>query len=243
MPSFKQIAIPGKGQGLVATKAIKRGTRILSERPLLSVAGNAAAIVPILHAFSALDVADMQAYCSLHRYLHPSVAEKIAHRIGKPVASLDPRIFAFVATFVTNHLGDHVFLQGSRINHSCVPNVEFAWNPDSGHGTFHAIKEIKQGEELTLSYIRGANWTKVKRGRALQPWGFTCSCYSCQDTVDAKVDDEFRAKRCMKIASLAQAQEQDGTTADYTRKSRDTCNAAAAGLLAQGTPTREVSAW
>jgi hypothetical protein len=242
MELFKQVAIPGKGQGLVASRDVEKGTRVLSESPLLTVPGNTGIVGPMLKAFEGLALPDKQTFGSLHRYMHPLHSQKLAQFFGKPIAEINPLVFVVIATFINNHLGNHVFLQGSRINHSCVPNLEWAWNVNINQGTFHAIKSIKVGEELTISYIRGANWTKEKRALALQKWDFACSCPSCDNSTDAKIDEKWRAESGVKIASLAQEEER-GASEDWTKKCQDICNGVASGLQTQGTPTREVSEW
>jgi hypothetical protein len=143
--------------------------------------------------------------------------EKLAQGVGKTIADIDQRVLVVIATFTNNHLGEHVFLHGSRINHSCTPNLEYAWNPAINQGTFHAIKRIMVEEELTISYIPCANWTKEKRALALQNWGFTCACPACENSTDARIDDEWRAKRGVQIASLDQ-EEEHGVSEDWTKE-------------------------
>ena len=38
-------------------------------------------------------------------------------------------------------------------NHSCVPNADYCWDPDLQRMTVHAVKDVKLGEEITLTYI------------------------------------------------------------------------------------------
>jgi hypothetical protein len=242
MQLFKQIAIPGKGQGLVATEEIEKGTRVLSEPPILSVPRNSHPSI-ILKAFEGLKPPAMQALGQLHRYIAPSRYEMLAQIAKKPIAAMDPNVLNVIGTYLNNSLGGHIFLQGSRINHSCTPNLEWAWNPNISQGTFHAIKHIKKGEELTISYIFGNHWTKARRTQELRRWDFACSCPSCEETMDAKVDDEERARRVVEIGSLAQEEERNINGMDWTKKCRDVFTSVASGLRVQGTPTREVSAW
>jgi hypothetical protein len=242
MQLFKQIAIPGKGQGLVATEEIEKGTRVLSEPPIFSVPRNSYPGI-ILKAYEGLGLHAKQAFSQLHRDIAPSYYQGLAQIAKKPIATIDPNVLHVIGTYLNNSLGGHIFLQGSRINHSCTPNLEYAWNPNINQGTFHAIEHIKKGEELTISYIPSNNWTKARRTQELQRWDFACSCPSCEETMDAKVDDEERARRVIEIASLAQEEERDILGMDWTKKCRDICTSVASGLRVQGTPTREVSAW
>jgi hypothetical protein len=175
MQLFKQIAIPGKGQGLVATKDIEKGTRILSELPIVSLPGKPHPNV-ILKAFESLEPPARQAFSQLHCHVPPPLYGTLAQMAGKPVAAINPKTLIILGTYLNNHLDGHIFLHGSRINHSCTPNLDYAWNPNLKQATFHSIKHIKKGKKLTIFYIPGNHWTKARRDHELQRWGFACSC-------------------------------------------------------------------
>ncbi|KAL4779641.1 hypothetical protein BJX76DRAFT_361620 [Aspergillus varians] len=64
--------------------------------------------------------------------------------------------------YAANAFGS-VFLLASRINHSCIPNIHFAYNPELKKETFHAVRDIASGEELTIMYIDAHNM-KVSTG-------------------------------------------------------------------------------
>jgi hypothetical protein len=88
MQLFKQIAIPGKSQGLVATKDIEKGTGVLSELPTVSLTGKPYPNV-ILKAFEGLEPPARQAFSQLHRYLPPPLYGTLAQMAGKPVAAIN----------------------------------------------------------------------------------------------------------------------------------------------------------
>jgi hypothetical protein len=71
--------------------------------------------------------------------------------------------------YAVNAFGD-VYLLYSRINHSCILNIHFAYNPGLKKETFHAIRDIAAGEELTIMYIKGTNYpySQSAPGRAHQ---------------------------------------------------------------------------
>lgn len=98
-----------------------------------------------------------------------------------------------LAIYAANAFGS-VFLLGSRINHSCLPNIHFAYNSMLKEETFHAIRDIMAGEELTIMYINGTNRTRDQRKAELDKWGFTCSCPVCEDTLQGKEREEKRAQ-------------------------------------------------
>lgn len=86
----------------------------------------------------------------------------------------------------------------SNLNHSCEPNVhiDFPSAPPATSTTpgnsyllnpisVVAAKEIKQDEELTISYVN-PEWSYDKRQFELKTnWGFACACPKCEK--EAKV--------------------------------------------------------
>lgn len=47
-----------------------------------------------------------------------------------------------------------VFIELSRLNHSCGPNLRTFWNPHLFIMSAQAVRPIRAGEELTVSYCR-----------------------------------------------------------------------------------------
>jgi len=80
--------------------------------------------------------------------------------------------------------GSCLFALHSCINHSCSPNVENIYNKRdivmNAKVVLRAIKPIRQGEELSITYINEIQ-TKEDRQRELKAkYGFTCTCSKCQ---------------------------------------------------------------
>ena len=44
-----------------------------------------------------------------------------------------------------------VFLTACRINHACDNNAQNFWNENIDRLTIHAVRDIRQGEEITIS--------------------------------------------------------------------------------------------
>jgi hypothetical protein len=82
----------------------------------------------------------------------------------------------------TNGFVEALFYLGSYFNHSCYPNVCFTYNDAIQKETFHTLRDIKQGEELTISYIPIAKLDLTRRQFQLKEWGFDCQCISCDQT-------------------------------------------------------------
>ncbi|KAF5711077.1 SET domain-containing protein [Fusarium mundagurra] len=166
-PLFEVRDIPGKGRGLIAKVDIPAGTRILRENPLLvastTIPGDLeATAAPRLKALSK---SQQRQFLSLHNNFP-----------GK-----DP----FSGIIRTNALpcGPGSIVGGvyptiCLINHSCLPNSHNNWNSEAGHETIHALRPIKAGEEITISYVEGGP-SNVRRPILKESFGFDCACSLC----------------------------------------------------------------
>ncbi|RYP03106.1 hypothetical protein DL764_005367 [Monosporascus ibericus] len=72
-------------------------------------------------------------------------------------------------------VGYFVSFSASFINHSYV-----YYNDVSGCVTLHALRQIAQGEEITISYFQENPYqTKNERNQQLAKYGFACDCVAC----------------------------------------------------------------
>ena len=55
----------------------------------------------------------------------------------------------FIPNITSDQDNEHFF----RVNHSCVPNAETSWKSDLDVMDLVAIKDIGQGEEITICYL------------------------------------------------------------------------------------------
>ncbi|KAG0652468.1 Trithorax-related 4 [Hyphodiscus hymeniophilus] len=70
----------------------------------------------------------------------------------------------------------------SMFNHSCSPNVDWRHDDYSSTVTLFATRDIKEGEEMCISYIKGAEMGRKERQRALLTWlGMECGCQRCTE--------------------------------------------------------------
>ena len=97
---------------------------------------------------------------------------------------------------------DHgVFHLCSRLNHSCVPNCEVVWHPNTQTQvvtvilkllllsififlqTVVATRPIEMGSEMTICYLNQGDRfsTTKKRREILGKYGFTCMCSACKN--------------------------------------------------------------
>ncbi|KDR70420.1 hypothetical protein GALMADRAFT_271519 [Galerina marginata CBS 339.88] len=82
---------------------------------------------------------------------------------------------------------------GSRINHSCMPNVNHSFSIPSFSFQFYARVDIKAGEQLYFPYC-GIDQSRAERHAELAPYGIVCDCPACSHaTPDTdKLRKEYR---------------------------------------------------
>ena len=89
-----------------------------------------------------------------------------------------------------------VFLQSSRLNHSCVPNAHFAWNSTLGRLTVHAVDFIPRNNEILINYRRGSyrNGRDARREELSTDYTFICTCSACEPSAEIGSASEQRRK-------------------------------------------------
>jgi hypothetical protein len=169
-PLYTIKAIDGKNQGCVATCKITAGTRILAEAPLFTIpptplSQNLESV--IVKRLKALDTDQKRAFLSLYN----------AHR---------DKSSPFHGIMKTNMLPlgagspeGGIFLEASRINHACNPNAQNTWNKNLDQITIHSIKDIEEGEEITISYLADSINSQRRQKELKNSFGFDCTCQVC----------------------------------------------------------------
>ncbi|KAK0707663.1 hypothetical protein B0H67DRAFT_472844, partial [Lasiosphaeris hirsuta] len=161
-------AIPGSGQGLVATTNIPMGARILAEAPIITLSdgelgGSAERL--LADKLSSLSNKKRKGYFRLHN-IHGS--------------SLSPACGIFKTNALPledNH--SSILLNACRINHACDPNALNTWNDALKNITLHAIRDINKGEEITISYMSDTVNYAARQARLNKGFGFICACRLC----------------------------------------------------------------
>ena len=161
-------SVPGKGKGLIARFNIARGKRILHEKPLFTSPNLSPISVmesSVATKLKTLTKAEQRQFLSLHNNFpgrHPfsGIVKTNALPCGpdSTVGGIYPTI--------------------CLINHSCLPNAHNNWNNDTKCETIHAIRDIKSGEEITISYGRAGPFDS-RRTHLKEAFGFGCDCSLC----------------------------------------------------------------
>jgi hypothetical protein len=169
--AFKDV--PGKGKGLIATTKISRGTRILCEKPVITVPqdqwdiGRLRKI--IYNQVNSLSKHQKHAFLSMRNiHAYKSVEDQylgIIRTNGLPIA--------------VGGIESGIFLNACRINHACDNNAQKNWNESIQQHTVHALRDIDEGEEITIYYL-GIDQNRSARQKSLrEKFGFVCSCRPC----------------------------------------------------------------
>ncbi|KAL1593169.1 hypothetical protein SLS60_010777 [Paraconiothyrium brasiliense] len=186
-------AVPTKGYGSFALKDLKRGTRILSEPPLLAIRNGDYLTADIEEAFAKLSADEQKLYWSLASshgqdpkkwpsHIHESVKGREAHRIKEQHDARLAKEPSLLSIFQNNCMemgkGAGIFPNAARFNHSCSPNASFNWNANIQRETIHIIHDVKAGDQITFSYCDMTH-EKTLRAWELKHYGFTCDCLAC----------------------------------------------------------------
>merc|ERR550517_220448 len=89
------------------------------------------------------------------------------------------KAFEVWAIYTTNFFHNGVCIKMSRFNHSCRPNATYFWNVDTNTRDLRTLRNVKEGEEMTVSYI---NTTETRDGRQSllkDRYNFDCNCEGC----------------------------------------------------------------
>jgi len=107
-----------------------------------------------------------------------------AHQIGSA--------FYRVSSYVRHLLALHMSVLISRfhqLNHSCAPSAKPAFTSGTAELHLVATRDIKAGEEITVSYVDTSKRSKdnameARRRRRMElarGWHFACSCTRCEE--------------------------------------------------------------
>jgi hypothetical protein len=161
--------VPGKGKGLIATRSISSGKRIISETPML-----------IFSSLNRGNYADVNAKVEVLLARAPKEHQEEFRTLSNCTSTEH----ALAGIVLSNELPlgldrntGAICLKICRANHSCQPNAHHAWNEALRQYTLHAYRRIAAGEEITIKYVSGS--FKERRDHLKEHFGFDCTCEKC----------------------------------------------------------------
>jgi hypothetical protein len=155
--------VEGKGKGMFALKTFEKNDKIMVERPVISISNASDFSRVKLEAGSEHDAVVELAHCK---------DGSLADIFGTNCAALDDD---------SEETG--LFVDFSRINHSCIGNTTHNFMRDRGGVmVLVADEKITAGEEFTFSYASKLN-ARQRSVLLAAKWRFACDCLACTDSV------------------------------------------------------------
>lgn len=180
------IATPDRGLAVLTTRKVKAGTLILAERPLISLDKHEEDDPSAIErAFTGLSRPDQKLYLRLFDaeksrmtrvvsiyYSNCYNCDNFRTDTGHDSGSSNTNIGVG---------GSAIGLLASRINHSCIPNVQFSYDAHRHEMRFHAIRDIPRAKEVLSNYDKNIFLGAAARRRKQQIYyGFVCACEACR---------------------------------------------------------------
>lgn len=195
-PIYALRDVPEKEKGLIAIEKISKGTRILSEEPIITVPRNEPDSeqlrISICEQVDALSEHQRRAFLSMHNiHAYRNAAEQYLGIVRTNALPIE-----------TNRSEGGIFLEACRINHACDNNAQKNWNGNIKRHTVHALRDISKGEEITIYYL-GVQKNREARNEALQAkFGFLCSCRLCSLPLEQSQESDRRLDEIYRLDGL-----------------------------------------
>jgi hypothetical protein len=188
--------VPGKGKGLVATTDIPRGTRILEESPVVTIPDelrdDERLKAHISQQVDSLNERKRQSLLSMHNvYPYSNIFEQCLGIIRTNALPVE-----------ADGIGGGLFLEACRINHACDNNAQKNWNQRIKRHTVHALRDIPQGEEITIFYLDRDSSRELRQKRLQDKFRFLCSCTLCSLPYEQSQQSDKRLARIDQLDDL-----------------------------------------
>jgi hypothetical protein len=204
----------GKGKGLVAIRKISKGTRILCEEPIIITPqkefDSERLQISISQQVDALSKEQRQDFLSMHNiHAYRNIVEQYFGILRTNCLPVE-----------TDGIDGAIFLKACRINHACDNNAQKHWNKNIKRHTVHALRDINEGEEITIYYL-SINKSRKARNTDLQAkFHFTCSCRLCSLPLKQSQESDQRLEKIQRIESLISQGGLDGILSSPLRTLR-----------------------
>ena len=203
---YREEEVLGKGVGCVAICRIKKGTLLLREKPVfdIKIIGDEK---NYLKHFVDLTSQDQEKYLGLYNVYDSHSSEwsnqmksdlEAAMRESNNLNFPGSGISQEQATRIwqirrTNSFDRGVCLKMSRFNHSCHANIGHFWNTATETRDLMVMRDIREGEEITLSYKQYWMTSREERRRELrESFNFLCMCELCdisEDEIEKEINN------------------------------------------------------
>nr|GAT56227.1 predicted protein [Mycena chlorophos] len=178
-PAFAIRGCAGKGLGVFAQRAIRRGELIMAERPVYVSRPGISTIANSGEAFyeSALAGLSPDAQRSV---LALRNAQPPDNGVGAILGRLHTNALVAKPPFDPSARYLALFPNLCRLNHDCTPNSHYSFSSETFTGRILAVRAIEEGEELTLGYVDLVAPRDARRVGLREKYHFECTCPTCE---------------------------------------------------------------
>lgn len=183
------VPVVGKDLGVIAFRDIPAYTTILKETPVAVARHHRTEIETsgaITDACNQMAPSIRAQYETLHEGTRPFSSQHV--RIWKANS------FHWSDRRLRPGRYGAIFLNLSRVNHSCLPNAEYHADDATGQMIVVSTEPIRSGQEVTICYGDKFQFMDASERNAYLQWvyGFTCKCRACSDPIFAPKSDRLR---------------------------------------------------
>ncbi|KAL1836193.1 hypothetical protein VTJ49DRAFT_5460 [Mycothermus thermophilus] len=180
-PAYEVRPVPGKGQGVVATRRIRAGEIVMVDVPAVLIQIAFLADTKPHHRRRILKQAINQLPEETRNKVYQLHRGSAKYEID---AILGPNSNTVMLAETEVHVG--VFPEVARINHSCRPK----FSERRLTMEIVAYREIKPGEEILISYVPLETPVEQRKRYLKENWGFECTCSLCRGSEEELENSE-----------------------------------------------------
>lgn len=192
---FHVTKIDGKGNGIIADQALKRGHPIMGHTPVLVVHRGFKEALPqsqqhhlVQAAIDSLPTSTAELFMA--QMMHIPEKHRNAAMLTTNAFLLNLSPDADDDDGSGHHFG--AFPEVARLNHDCRPNAVYYIDPTTLMHITNAVRAIEPGEEITLSYLDPFGSREERQKQLHKTWGFECKCSQCSIPAEEHEHSETR---------------------------------------------------
>ncbi|KIY01129.1 uncharacterized protein Z520_02681 [Fonsecaea multimorphosa CBS 102226] len=204
-------SIPGKGMGMLASRALQRGDLVTAYTPYL-----------LAHMENVLSTSERERFLRVAvDQLPPASRDQylgLAKIYGEPSVVVQDVVKANAFEMqVAGQMHLAVFPEASRMNHACAPNAQYYLSPGFLTHFVHAVRPIAQDEEITISYAPPLRLYADRQSYLQSTFQFTCTCPRCTHSAHRPLEDSDKATEDMIALQWALSQWTHNSTASVKK--------------------------
>jgi hypothetical protein len=191
-PPWEIKYIPGRGNGLFATRTLHRGDPIVADTPVGVYHSDA-----FPHDFPLGYIYLHTAFIQLPKPSQKLFLETMAFAEGDPIMErINTNAFSGEFEGASHFL---MYPETARMNHDCRPNAMYYYDPKTLIHATQASRTIRPGEEITIPYINILQPRSDRQAALSNYWGFKCTCSLCSSSSTHTHNSDARIRRIIHL--------------------------------------------